>query len=119
MHFEGLLVEDERDDGTRIIISFGIPPGREAAVGRDFEALLADGAEISLRNAEDEGGEGCTMLRRSGSRIESKVGGHGWQSDWKVIDTSAVLAAVADLAALNRGGHWSTQGKVTLTRNRG
>lgn len=71
-----------------------------------------------MRNDLDEGGEGCTLFRRSLSGLVTKVGGHGWQGAWKTTDEAGVLSAVADLAEFNRGGHWSTQGSITRGKRR-
>jgi hypothetical protein len=65
-----------------------------------------------LRNDLDEGHEGCTLFRHSASGLETMIGGHGWSSNWKPTDEAGVLSDVAELADLNRGGHWSSQGSL-------
>lgn len=112
MTFGSLLIEGERDVGGSLITYFAIPPGREAEVARDLLACLSDGVEVSLRNDLDEGREGVTFFRRTAAGLSSKVGGRGWQGDWEVIDEVQLASAVAELAAHNRGGHWSAQGAL-------
>jgi hypothetical protein len=104
MAFSGLSIEGNRDAGSCFITYFAIPPGRETLAGRELLALLGDGTEVRLSNDLDEGGEGTTGFRRSASGLDTMVGGHGWQSDWKPIDEATFLALVAELAVHNRGG---------------
>jgi hypothetical protein len=118
MTFSGLSVESHGKGGGRVVTHFAIPVGKEAASGQDVLACLAAGFEVCLRNDLDEGGEGCTLFKRSASGLLTKVAGHGWgwSSEWKPIDEAGVLAAVARLADLNRGGHWSAQGSLSRVR---
>jgi hypothetical protein len=119
MAFLGLSLEGERDAGGQFITYFAIPAGRESAAGDDLLVCLADGAEVCLHNdLDEEGGEGCTFFRRVGSSLVTMVGGHGWQGDWKATDEAGVRTAVAELADLNRGGHWSTQGSIIRSKRR-
>lgn len=108
----GLSLEGYRNDTTY----FGIPPGKEDAAARDLLTAIASGFEVCLRNDLDEGREGCTFFRRSTSGLETMTGGHHWQSKWKPTDQRAVVTAVAELAHLNRGGHWSAQGSFEPSR---
>ena len=112
MTFDGLKAEGERDAGGSLDTYFGIPAGRETAAARDLLACLAEEAEVWLRNDRDEGGEGFTSFRRTPAGLSTQVSGHGWQGDWRLIDEAGFAAAVMELAPGNRGGHWSTQGKV-------
>ena len=112
MRFEALALEGEQEAAGRI--SFAIPLGREADAARELLACLAAGFEVCLRNDLDEGHEGTTFFRRTAAGLSTKVGGHGWQGDWRPIDDAGFVAAVAGLAAHNRGGQWSTRG--TLVR---
>lgn len=114
--FVGLSPEGGRDAGGQFITYFGIPVGRELDAGHDVVACLIGGAEVSLGNSLDEGHEGTTSFRRVGSGLETKVGGHGWQGDWKPIDEAGILVSVAALAPLNRGGHWSKQVSVARSK---
>ncbi len=117
MVFLGISLEGDRETGGCSITCFAIPPGHESAAGRDLLACLADGVEVCLRNDLDEGGEGCTLFRRSPSGLVTKVGGHGWQSEWVPTDEASVLASVAELAVLNRGRHWGEQGMLTRAKS--
>jgi hypothetical protein len=112
----GLTIEGSRDAGGHFITYFAIPAGRESAAGHDLLACLADGAEVCLSNDLDEGREGCTLFCRSAMGLVTKVAGHGWQSEWKPTDEAGVLSAVAELADLNRGGHWRTQGSIIRSK---
>lgn len=116
MTFDGLLVEGSRDAGSCLLNYFAIPPGQESVAGRELLACLAEGAEVSLSNDLDEGGEGCSCFRRLPSGLVMKIGGHGWQSDWKPIDEAGFLAAVAELAGHNRGGP-SAHGSISQAKS--
>jgi hypothetical protein len=117
MAFLGLSLEGTRDDGICLITNFAIPLGRESEAGRELLACLADGVEVCLRNDADEGGEGCTIYRRSPSGLVTMCGGHGCQSDWKPTNEAGVLVAVAELAAHNRGG-LGAQGSLVRYKRR-
>lgn len=110
--FESILIEERRDAGSRQTIYFAIPSGRESAAGSELLTCLADGAEVSLRNDLDEGGEGFSSFCRSSSGNFTRVGGHGWQNEWKPIDEAAFLTAVVEMACHNRGGA-PAQGSIT------
>jgi hypothetical protein len=112
MTFDALIIEGGRDAGSHVLTYFAIPAGKEGAAGRDLLRCLADGFEISLRNDLDEGLEVCTVFRSSPSGLETLTFGHGWSSKWKSTDETSFLSSVAELAAFNRGGHWSTQGSL-------
>jgi hypothetical protein len=113
MRFAGLVVEGGRDAGSYLITYFAIPPGSEEAASRDLLRCLADGLDVSLRNdLDEEGGEGCTLFRRSRLGLETMVGGHGWSSPWTATDEAGVCSAVMNLAVFNRGGHWAAQGTL-------
>jgi len=113
-----LLFEGERDAGGAIRTYFGIVARHEQEAGVQLLGYLHDGAEVCLRNDLDEGGEGCTYFRKTPTGISTMTGGHGWQSEWKPVGDQAVIVAVAELANLNRGGHWSRQGTIILSKLR-
>jgi hypothetical protein len=117
MTFVGLSLEDSRDAGGHVITYFAIPAGRESAAAGDLLGCLAAGWEVCLRNDLDEGGEGCTFFRRSPSGLVTMTSGHGWQGEWRPLDEAGVLAAVVELAGLNRGGHWSTRGSISRSKS--
>jgi hypothetical protein len=116
MKFFGLSEEGSRDAGGHIITYFGIPVGQEEAAGRDLLACLTDGFEVSLCNDLDEGLEGTTQFMLLPSGLVTKVGGHGWSSQWKPTDEAGFLSAVTELANLNRGGDWSRQGSLSRSK---
>jgi hypothetical protein len=99
MELPGLVLGSDHDTGGYIVTGFAIAPGREEQAGRDVLACLAAGLEFALPNDLDEGGEGSTSFRRTGSGLVRLVGGHGWQSGWRPVGESDVLAAVSELAA--------------------
>lgn len=116
MTFLGITAEDKRDAGKQFITYFGIPAGQEQAAGQDILNSLNEGCEIILKNDLDEGREGCTSLRRLSTGLEARVGGHGWQGEWKPINQEDVLVVVTALAKFNRGGHWSRQGSIARAK---
>ena len=99
MELPGLVLGGDHDTGGYIVTTFAIAPGREEQAGRDVLACLAAGLEVALPNDLDEGGEGSTSFRRTGAGLVRRIGGHGWQSGWRPVSESDVLAAVAELAA--------------------
>lgn len=107
-----LVMDEPHDTGGSVVMGFGIVPGRERGAGAELLAHLRRGAEVMLRNDLDEGHEGCTFFRRVRWGYETKTGGHGWQSGWGPTDEAGVLAAVAELADLNRGHNERDRGAV-------
>ena len=102
----------ERDTGNGVVQKFAFISGRTED-GVDHLIRILDTAEISLMNDEDEGGEGSTTFRKTDNGLESKDGGHGWQSEWKIMTRDQIRDRMLELAPNNLGGHWSTEGSIT------
>jgi len=107
----GLKILEERDTGYGRIQKFAFANGHTEDAADHLIQLLAT-AEISLMNGEDEGGEGSTTIRKTENGFETKDGGHGWQSEWKIMTHGQVRVRMIELAPHNMGGHWSTEGSI-------
>lgn len=108
----GLFFEGERNDNGVLITHFGILAGREQEAAEQLLSYILAGATVSLRNDLDEGLEGTTCFRKARHKIQRMDGGHGWTTEWKDTNEHGVIAAVAEWAHLNCGGHWSRQGSI-------
>lgn len=108
-----LQIEDHQDTGASSLSWFSIPAGQEQPAAQALLQCLAEGAEVSLCNEGDEGNEGTTRIRRSVDGLEMRVVGHGWTGSWTPIDENGFVEVVLKLSALNRGGHWSRQGRIS------
>lgn len=107
----GIRIEGARDAGSLKIEYFAIVSEMAEAAAIELLAILGD-ASITLCNDDDEGGEGCTSIRKTSSGFEMMSGGHGWQSDWRPATESDVKAKIVELSPCNCGGHWSRQGSI-------
>ncbi|WP_302120771.1 hypothetical protein [Allorhodopirellula heiligendammensis] len=102
----------ERDTGNGVEQKFAFIEGQtEKAV--EYLIQVLDTAEISLMNNADEGGEGVTTFRKTENGFERMDGGHGWQSEWKIMGHDQIRDRMLELVPSNMGGHWSTEGSIT------
>ena len=106
-----IQIIEERGAGASSIRTFAILPDRVEDAATHLIELLAE-SEISLMNNEDEGGEGCTTIRSVRNGFECRNGGHGWQSEWKLMNLDELRARIIELAPQNNGGHWSKEGSI-------
>jgi hypothetical protein len=113
-----LLIMETRDTGGSLVTYFGIASGLEHEAGDEILEHLRAGAEIWLRNDLDQGGEGCTQFRHGGEGYATAVFGHGWSSEWKPTDERGVVAAVIELAHLNRATHAGDRGSINRPKSR-
>lgn len=109
---------ETRDTRGWLVTYFGITPGLEPEAGAQLLEHLHGGAEIWLHNDLDQGGESCTQFRHGADGYATAVFGHGWSSEWKGTDERAVLAAVTELARLNRATHAGDRGSINRPKAR-
>lgn len=113
-----LVMMETRDTGGWLVTYFGIATGLEHEAGAQLLEHLRGGAEVWLRNDLDQGGESCTQFRHGTEGYAMAMFGHGWSSEWKGIDERGVLAAVIELARLNRATHAGDRGSINRPKVR-
>jgi len=108
---KAIKILSERETAYGVEQKFAFVEGQtEDAV--DHLIHILDTADVLLRNDEDENDEGATSFRKTDKGIETKDGGHGWQSEWKIMSQDQIRDRMLELAPHNLGEHWSAEGYI-------
>lgn len=77
----GISVTSERDAGSLVQYSFGLPQGSEAQVISELLTNMSDGSELSV--VDPTNGDCALEAKRKGDGYEIKRGCHGAYGVWR------------------------------------